>query len=401
MSEIAERNEPARALELVAFLTDPDSRDLVQSLVFDLELKNVVVRQGGIDDALSFVQSLPSWPHQLLLDIAQSPLPLSDMTRVADIAEPGTRIIVAGDRNDVGLFRDLMQLGVADYLLKPLTPAMLRRGLNFGALASEPTRAPRAGKTLAVIGARGGAGASTLACGLAWQLAHGFSRRTVVVDLDVHNGAVNLVFNLPPSQGLVSALQNTAGLDHLGLEKVVTLRGPRLFTLTADIDPRAADPLTPDSLKELLAVLIEHFHYVVLDVPFRSGPLVTSLLEQSDFVILLADPTLLSVRNAARLAHGREAASPSQRTILAVNNLAPKTPETLTNAAMEAALGRGIDYTLPYTTGLTKSQNLGRPQDFLPPAYSKAVQDIATGITAGAGKPEEHAPSVWKRIFSN
>ncbi|GLR67427.1 fimbriae assembly protein [Acidocella aquatica] len=401
MSEAVERNEPVRALELVAFLTDPDSRDLVQSLVFDLELKNVVVRQGGIDDALNFVQTLPSWPHQLLLDIAQSPLPLSDMNRVADIAEPGTRIIVVGDRNDVGLFRDLMQLGVADYLLKPFTPAMLRRGLNFGALASEPVRAPRAGKTLAVIGARGGAGTSTLACSLAWQLAHGFSRRTVVVDLDVYNGAVNLVFNLPPSQGLVSALQNTAGLDHLALEKILTLRGPRLFTLTADVDPRAADPLTPDSLKELLAVLVDHFHFVVLDVPARSGAVVNTLLEQSDFVVMLADPTILAVRNVARILRGREAANTAQRTILVVNNLAPKTPETLTNAAMEAALGRGIDYTLPYTTGLTKSQNLGRPQEFLPAAYSKAVLEIATGITGGGEKQEEQTPSVWKRMFSN
>ncbi len=162
MNETAERNEPARTLDLVAFLSDPDSRDLVQSLVFDLELQNVVVRQGSVDDALDFVKTLPSWPHQLLVDIADSALPLGDMKRVANIAEPGTRIIVAGDRNDVGLFRDLMELGVADYLLKPLTPAMLRRSLHFGALASEPARAPRAGKTIAVAGARGGAGTTTL-----------------------------------------------------------------------------------------------------------------------------------------------------------------------------------------------------------------------------------------------
>jgi pilus assembly protein CpaE len=402
MNETAERSEPARALELVAFLSDPDSRDLVQSLVFDLELKNVVVRQGSVDDALDFVKTLPSWPHQLLVDVADSALPLSDMSRVTNIAEPDTRIIVAGDRNDVGLFRDLMQLGVADYLLKPFTPAMLRRSLNLGALASEPARAPRAGKTIAVLGARGGAGATTVACGLAWHLAHGFSRRTVVVDLDVYNGAVNLVFNLPPSQGLVAALQNTAGLDHLGLEKVLTLRGPRLFTLTADSDARAADPITPDSLQALLAALVEHFHFVVLDIPTRSGAVVNTLLDQCDFVVMLADPTILAVRNVARIMRGREAANTAQRAMLVVNNLAPRTPETLTAGAMEAALGRGMDHTLPYTAGLTKSQNPGRPQEFLPAVYSKAVLDIATSIAGGGPeKHDEHPPSVWKRIFSN
>ena len=42
MSQVQDHNDATRALELVAFLIDPDSRDLVQSLVFDLELKNAV-----------------------------------------------------------------------------------------------------------------------------------------------------------------------------------------------------------------------------------------------------------------------------------------------------------------------------------------------------------------------
>ncbi len=142
MSQVEDHNDAPRALDMVAFLCDADSSDLVQSLIFDLELENVVVRQGSVDDALDFIKTLPSWPHQLLVDIAGSPQPLSDMKRVTGIAEPGTRIIVVGDRNDVGLFRDLMHLGVADYLVKPFTPAMLRGSLNLGAIVSPPPALP-------------------------------------------------------------------------------------------------------------------------------------------------------------------------------------------------------------------------------------------------------------------
>ncbi len=224
----------------------------------------------------------------------------------------------------------------------------------------------------------------------------------MVIDLDVYNGAVNLVFNLPPSQGLVAALQNIAGLDHLGLEKVLTLKSPRLFTLTADIDPKAADPVTSDALKELLAVLIDHFHYVVLDVPGRSGDILDSLMGQSDYIVMVADPTILAVRNVARISRSRDDANQTQRTILVVNNLAPKTPETLSTGAMEAALGRGIDHILPYTTGLTRSQNLGRPHEFLPAPYSKAVLEITADINSGGSKNQQEQPaSVWKRMFSN
>lgn len=398
MSGSDKGNNPPRGMELIAFLGDSETRDLVQSLVFDLEVPNAEVRMGAIDDVIAHMRTLPSWPRQLMVDITDSALPLSDMNRLADIAEPGTRIVVVGDRNDVGLFRDLIQLGVADYLVKPIAPAMLRRSLTFTNAVAE-TRPAREGKVVAVIGARGGVGTTTVAANIGWQLAFGMSRRTLVTDLDVHNGPMNMMFDIKASQGLAEALERPDSLDPLGVEKVVSMKGPRLFTLAAELPLRTPTPVTPKALADLSAALISQFHFIVYDCPWHSGEIVNHLVDRADYLILIADPSMVAVRNLARIARLRDPANDTQRLLLVCNHIRPKTNESLTSGAMEAAFGRPIDHTLPNTPSLVRSQNLGRAQEAQPTGYSNSILDIVRDIGGGSEQREEQA-SIWKRMFS-
>jgi pilus assembly protein CpaE len=400
MSEADKGNIPSRAMELMAFLSDGETHDLVQSLVFDLEVQNAEVRMGGIDEVIGYMRTLPSWPRQLMVDITDSALPLSDMNRLADIAEPGTRIVVVGDRNDVGLFRDLIQLGVADYLVKPIAPAMLRRSLTFSPAVTE-ARQSREGKVIAVIGARGGVGATTVATNIAWQLAHVLSRRTLLVDLDVHNGPVNMMLDLKPNQGLAEALEKPETLDPAGVERFVTMKGPRLFTLTADLPLKTPSPVTPLSVASLSGALINHFHFVVYDCPWHSGEVMNLLAERADFVVTIADPGMVAVRNLSRIARLRDAVADAQPMTLVCNHIRPKSAESLTSGAMEAAFGRPIDYTLPHTPSLVRSQNLGRAQDAQPASYTNVILDIVREIGGGtATEQREESGSIFKRMFS-
>ena len=317
------------------------------------------------------------------------------MNRLADIAEPGTRIVVVGDRNDVGLFRDLIKLGVADYLVKPIAPAMLRRSLTFSNAVTE-ARPAREGKVVAVIGARGGVGTSTIAANIGWQLAFGLSRRTAVVDLDVHNGSLNMMFDLKANQGLAEALENPSALDPMGLERVVSMKGPRLFTLAAELPLKTSSPVTTKSVAELSAALISQYHFIVYDCPWHSGDIVNLLVERADFVVTIADPGMVAVRNLARIARLADPAHDTQRMMLVCNHIRPKSNESLTSGAMEAAFGRPIDHTLPHTPSLVRSQNLGRAQEAQPSSFSNVILDMVRDIGGGAAteQREEHC-SIW------
>ena len=91
-------------------------------------------------------------PRILVVDISDVPLPVTEVQRLADVCEPGVSVIVIGTRNEVGLYRDLLQAGVAEYIVKPLTADLVGKALNtamHGANAAPISR--KLGKLIALF----------------------------------------------------------------------------------------------------------------------------------------------------------------------------------------------------------------------------------------------------------
>src|SRR3546814_16283899 len=90
------------------------------------------------------VQSLPvsASPNILFVDMSESGDPINDINALAEVCEPGTVVIAAGQVNDVRLYRDLLSSGIQDYLLTPLSLDQLRDSLTMAtAKLSAPTHA--------------------------------------------------------------------------------------------------------------------------------------------------------------------------------------------------------------------------------------------------------------------
>jgi pilus assembly protein CpaE len=111
--------------------------------------------------------------------------PLSDINALAEVCEPGTIVIAAGQVNDVRLYRDLVASGIHDYLLKPFSVDQLRDSFAHAQMIlSGPRGEAQADKPhvmAAVIGVRGGVGASTIATSLAWMLGERAHRTTALL----------------------------------------------------------------------------------------------------------------------------------------------------------------------------------------------------------------------------
>src|SRR5690606_3722436 len=123
--------------------------------------------KGGLRNAVQTL-SVSASPNVLFVDLSESGDPLNDINALAEVCEPGTVVIAAGQVNDVRLYRDLVASGIQDYLLKPLNPDMLRDAfahaytvLNAPKIAEPVVERPHC--AVAVIGTRGGVGASTIA----------------------------------------------------------------------------------------------------------------------------------------------------------------------------------------------------------------------------------------------
>jgi pilus assembly protein CpaE len=292
----------AGRLPVMAFVLDGDSERVLRESGAVLGNGNSQqIMRGGIARAIEYLSEHRS-PYLLIIDISCVDLPLSKIHTLADVCEPGTNVIAIGDHNDVGLYRDLIDAGVNNYIVKPLTRELLARAVAPKTNSAEIGRSSlKLGKMVAFVGTRGGVGTTTLACNLAWNLANRQSRRVALVDLDLQHGDCALLFNINYTPGLRDALANPLRLDPLLIDRITTQVGERLFLLGSEEPLHEHVQFTPAAIDSLFSVLRSQFHYVIADVPRIPAPAYRRALDIADRRVIVVDQTMRSMRDVTRL----------------------------------------------------------------------------------------------------
>jgi pilus assembly protein CpaE len=303
---------------LMAFVDSETERVLQESSVL---LGRCVITRGGINRAIEYLSEQRS-PHLLIVDISGVDLPLSKMQMLADVCEPGTNVVALGDENDVGLYRDLVDAGISDYIVKPLTRELLVKALAPKPNASDVGRASsKLAKIISFVGARGGVGTTTLATNLAWHLAHRQSRRVALVDLDLQQGDCGLLLNIPTTPGFRDALANPLRVDHILLDRIMTQVGERLFVLGSEEPMDDNIKFNASAIDTLFGVLRSQFHYIIVDLPRTFSPAYRRLLEISDRRVVVVDQTMRSMRDAVRMVKLFDQDEHSGRNMFVVNRV--------------------------------------------------------------------------------
>lgn len=381
---------------LVAFVADPQTEETVRRLIEWQSIAPAVVRRGNCRDAIAYLKRSGS-PRMIIIDVSGSEMPLSEMDEAVSICGPNVVIIAIGEENDISLFRDLMVLGVADYVVKPVTTEVFRRviAMQTGGGQGRPQRRQRTGKVICVTGARGGVGASTFATNLGWVLANEAGRRTAIVDLDLQCGSVTLMLGLRHSPGFVEALRTPHRVDDLFLDRVMVKQSDKLMILGAEEPLEEDADFDPAALDAVLRNLRQRFHYVVMDLPRRPGILYRQILERAEIQIILSTPTLPALRDAMRISRliGRE--DMGQRALMVNNHLAPSAQGEIPRADFEKTIGRRVDYELPFSRQAMAADNGGEMLVRQDAAYAGAVNEIVTDLL---GRSPARVPAV-KRLF--
>ncbi len=298
--ETAAKAPPPR-LPLLAFVADAETEAALQSRLDELSVPAPIIMRGGIAKAIRYLSSERS-PDTLIVDVSDVDLPVPQLHKLAEVCEPRVTVIAIGDHNDVDLYRDLIQAGVSEYIVKPVTRQLLGQALS--AKAAPAAGVPieqKLGRMIAFVGARGGVGTTTLATNLAWYLANRQKRRVGLLDLDLQTGDCALALNLKSTAALREALLSPLRVDGVFLERAMAAQGERLFVLSSE-DPLGVEiAFTPDAVEKVVAVLRTLVHFVVVDVPRIQTPAYRRALDLADLRIIVADQTLHAVRDAVRL----------------------------------------------------------------------------------------------------
>ena len=201
----------------------------------------------------------------------------------------------------------------------------------------DPHSAP-IGRVVAVIGARGGVGSSTLAHNIGWCIAEEMHINTTIIDMDLPFGTVGLDFNDEATQGMVDALSAPERLDDVLLDRLLIKRGEHLSLFTAPATLERDQDAPPESYEAVVHAVRQSIPCVILDLPHVWTPWVKAALLSADDVVVVASPDLTSLRNAKNITDLLKGARPNDAPPrLVINQIGvPKRPEIPTKDFSEA-----------------------------------------------------------------
>jgi pilus assembly protein CpaE len=337
----AEVIAPVPRITLQAFCETHDVAAAIQAAITDRRMQKAVskVQMGGPAAAAEAFQDAPT-PNALIIENTQDRAQLfAHLERLSQVCDAGTRVIVVGHVNDVQLYRDLTSRGVSDYLIAPIGVLDVARSVSQ--LFASPTAATL-GRTIAVLGAKGGVGASTVAHNVAWAISQSLDASTVLVDLDLAFGTAGLDFNQDPPQGVADAIYAPDRLDQALVDRLLSRCSENLSLLAAPAILDKAYDLSEDALDHLVELLRGLVPTIVFDVPHQWNAWTRRLIVTSDDILIVATPDLASLRNAKNLIDlCRQQRTHDRQPQLMLNQVGvPKRPEI---ATAEFAKAFGVD----------------------------------------------------------
>jgi len=324
----APHERPVPRISIHAFCEFPDTGAALQRAGGDRRLSkaHLQVQLGGVNAAIEHYNGQIT-PNLLIVETKLNGADaLNELDRLAEVCDPATKVVVVGRVNDVELYRELMRRGASEYLVAPLEPLQLIEVIS--GLYLDPGASP-IGRVVAVVGARGGAGSSTLSHNIGWCIAEELHINTTVVDLDLPFGTVGLDFNDEASQGVCDALSAPERLDDVLLDRLLLKRGDHLSLFTAPAALERDYDAVPESYEAVIDAVRQTTPCVILDLPHGWTPWIKATLLAADDVVIVATPDLTSLRNAKNIIELVKNARPNDTPPrLVINQVGmPKRPE--------------------------------------------------------------------------
>jgi pilus assembly protein CpaE len=347
-----------------AFVCDDDTLELIRAAANDMGWPIEKCNKGGLRNAVQSL-SVSASPNILFVDMSESGDPINDINALAEVCEPGTVVIAAGQVNDVRLYRDLLSSGIQDYLLKPLSLEQVRESLTMAqAMLTAPKHSDMSDDKphhmMGVVGVRGGVGASLVSTSLAWAISEQAGRQTALLDLDVHFGTGALTLDLEPGRGLIDAIDNPSRIDGLFIERAMVRASDKLSLLSAEAPIHQPVMTDGSAFFQLEEELRGAFEMTIVDIPRQVLIPFPHLVSEAGTILLVSDVTLAAARDTIRLLSWFKQNVPGARVILVANKFQNAIGE-LSRKEFESSIERQIDIVIPFDPKMvSQSAKLGK-----------------------------------------
>ena len=322
---------PVPRISIQAFCASSDTAAAMQSAGEDRRMSkaHLKVQMGGMTAAIEAYRASAT-PNVVIIEAeGRGDELLAGLDTLAEVCDAGTRVVVVGNMNDVVLYREMTRRGVSDYMITPVGTLDIIRAVSrlFYAADAKPV-----GRTLAVVGAKGGVGASTVAHNIAFSIARDVKLDAVVADLDLPFGTAGLDFNQDPPQGIADAVMSPDRIDTAFIDRLLSKCTDHLSLLAAPATLDKVYDFGAEAFDSTFDVLRSTVPCIVLDVPHVWTGWSRRTLIAADDILIVAAPDLANLRNTKNLIDLLRAARPNDsRPQYCLNMVGvPKRPEIKT-----------------------------------------------------------------------
>lgn len=371
-------------LPFAAFVQDAESLNVIRAAFAPAFPTGLSLHQISFAETIACLGGIDT-PRTVLVDIAGEEQPLTAIHRLESVVDTGTRVLIIGDQRSVTFYRSLTRtFGVREYLCKPLDPALVVRDLLPWASGTAPAVEPaRGGTMIAVCGAGGGVGTTTIATSLAW-LAGGENRRhTLLLDTDLQRGTAALAANVAPTTGLRNALEAPDRIDPLLVERAAQPWVGRLHVLAAE------EPLTESWIyrigggRALANTLRQRYNFVIADIPARPFGFAREILSLAQIRVVVAAATPQSIAQARRWLTLEAGSAQIMSPLVLLNRFQRR--RDMAMAKVTEALGARPSLVVPDEgAAVVRAVDLGEPAAGRRGRFRAAIRELAGLVGAGA-----------------
>jgi pilus assembly protein CpaE len=342
---------------IVCFVNDELSAAALRK---GLEGSNLSIRRGSIRNAVRMLET-DTELFALVADISGIDDPFTELERLSAVCPPDVLVALIGESREITFYRELMEIGLTEYLPRPLTRDMVLHQLRPKLLGDvAPGAADRGGHVISICGAQGGAGATSIAINLALQLAETTKAKVALLDLHLQNGETAVMLGVRAGPGLRIALENPMRADTLFLERAAIEINERVCLISADEELDAQLDITEAGVRHVLGLLRQRFNYIVVDIPVPFPSSIHPVLALSRHVLVLLESEVTGLRNAHALRAAVTNIAGKDRVFTLLNRA--NRAGGLPRATIVKALGAEPDMVIPdLGKGMTQAVNLGIP----------------------------------------
>lgn len=388
--------------ECVAFVSDNQTHGVIASVARQF-FDSPMVRDGGSQQALEYLADNAP-PKVLIVDIGDTSAPLTAMLSLTAAFSEDTRLIGVGTINDINLYREMVGAGITDYLVKPVTEKALAAALCrteepvAGPPGEQPTAAGKAHR-IAVVGSRGGVGASSIAVNLAWILSQERKLRTALIDLDLEFGTVALSLDLEPTRGLREALESPARIDSLFIESATARLSQNLAVMATEETLAQEIAFNPGAIDVLLEAVARISDQIIIDMPRSAFAVRQRVFDAASRIVLVTELSLPGLRDSMRLLTGIEEVSVG-KPVTVIANRTGGAQQAMQPRDFQKALGHKIDFLIPEDRkSFIAAANNGKPlaSTNQRSAATKALRKIAETLVEGlSGEAPKAKRKAWR-----